>query len=191
MSRETDAESIGRGYNYPHVVAAYWSMYRLGRNHNGPVTNHAWDWYLDQAYETIKFMFSRSPNGRRRVGYVDLGLMEGDFILSVFEDLKREGWNDKARVVEDLMKERETAGSRRRFPSAARWPGTRRDRKRFMRGASSSATTTKRWSHSTRSSATSRRCCTGAQRQRAGCWDFSTPERLEASSGSCTITVPD
>ena len=33
--KKTDAESIGRGYNYPHVIAAYWSMYRLARNHPG------------------------------------------------------------------------------------------------------------------------------------------------------------
>ncbi|HEX5885288.1 MAG TPA: DUF5695 domain-containing protein, partial [Pyrinomonadaceae bacterium] len=124
--KKTDAESIGRGYNYPHVVAAYWSMYRLARDHNGLVTNHAWDWYLDQAYETIKFMFSRSPNGRRRVGYVDLGLMEGDIILSVLEDLKREGWNDKAHVVEDLMKERAERWKQEAFPfgSEMAWDST-------------------------------------------------------------------
>ena len=76
--KKSDAESIGRGYNYPHVVAAYWSMYRVARNHSGLVTNHPWNWYLDQAYQTTKFTFSRTPNGRRRVGYVELGLMEGD-----------------------------------------------------------------------------------------------------------------
>jgi len=124
--KKTDAESIGRGYNYPHVVAAYWSMYRLARNHTGLVTNHAWDWYLDQAYETTKFMFGRSPNGRRRVGYVELGLMEGDIILSVLEDLKREGWNEKARVVEDLMKERADRWKQEAFPfgSEMAWDST-------------------------------------------------------------------
>ena len=71
-------------------------MYRLARNHTGLVTNHAWDWYLDQAYETAKFMFGRQPNGRRRVGYVELGLMEGDIIVALLEDLKREAWQEKA-----------------------------------------------------------------------------------------------
>ncbi len=124
--KKTDAESIGRGYNYPHVVAAYWAMYRLARNHNGLVTNHAWNWYLDQAYETIKFMFSRNPNGRRRVGYVELGLMEGDIILSVLEDLKREGWNEKAVVVEELMKERTERWKQEAFPfgSEMAWDST-------------------------------------------------------------------
>jgi Family of unknown function (DUF5695) len=124
--KKTDAESIGRGYNYPHVVAAYWSMYRLARNHTGLVTNHPWDWYLDQAYETVKFMFSRTPNGRRRVGYVELGLMEGDIILAVLEDLKREGWNEKATVVEALMKERAERWKQEAFPfgSEMAWDST-------------------------------------------------------------------
>ena len=43
-----DSERIDRAYNYPHVVAAYWTMYRLARNHNGLVTNHPWDWYLNR-----------------------------------------------------------------------------------------------------------------------------------------------
>jgi len=104
--KKVDAESIGRGYNYPHVVAAYWSMYRLARNHPGLVTNHSWDWYLDQAYETAKFMFGRQANGRRRVGYVELGLMEGDILVALLDDLKREAWTEKAQVVENLMRER-------------------------------------------------------------------------------------
>src|SRR5207302_1025813 len=36
--KKSEAESIGRGYNYPQVVAAYWSMYRVARNHAGSVT---------------------------------------------------------------------------------------------------------------------------------------------------------
>ena len=124
--KRSDAESIGRGYNYPHVVAAYWSMYRLARNHTGLVSNHTWDWYLDQAYETVRFMFGRNPNGRRRVGYVELGLMEGDIILAVLEDLKREGWNEKAGVVEALMKERAERWKQEAFPfgSEMAWDST-------------------------------------------------------------------
>src|SRR4029079_7408741 len=104
--KKSEAESIGRGYNYPHVIAAYWSMYRVARNHPGLVTNHPWDWYLDHAYETAKFMFGRQANGRRRVGYVELGLMEGDIIVALLDDLKREAWAEKAQVIEGLMRER-------------------------------------------------------------------------------------
>ena len=124
--KKADAESVGRGYNYPHVIAAYWSMYRLARNHPGLVTNHSWDWYLDQAYETAKFMFGRQANGRRRVGYVELGLMEGDVIVALLDDLKREAWQEKAQVVENLMRERTDRWRQDPFPfgSEMAWDST-------------------------------------------------------------------
>lgn len=120
------SEDIGRGYNYPHVVAAYWSLYRVARNHTNLVTNHPWDWYLEQAYQTTKFMFGRNPNGRRRVGYVELGLMEGDIFLALLTDLKREGWTEKATDVEALMKERAERWKGEAFPfgSEMAWDST-------------------------------------------------------------------
>ena len=124
--KKSDAESIGRGYNYPHVVAAYWSLYRIERNQNGLVTKHPWDWYLEQAYQTTKFTFSRQANGRRRLGYVELGLMEGDIFLAVLQDLKREGWNEKATEIEALMKERAERWKQEAFPfgSEMAWDST-------------------------------------------------------------------
>jgi hypothetical protein len=120
------SEDIGRGYNYPHVVAAYWSLYRLARNHSGLVTNHSWDWYLDQAYQTTRFMFGRNENGRRRVGYVELGLMEGDIFLALLNDLQREGWAEKAAAVEALMKERADRWKQEAYPfrSEMAWDST-------------------------------------------------------------------
>ena len=124
--KKVDAESIGRGYNYPHVIAAYWSMYRLARNHPGLVTNHSWEWYLDQAFETARFMFGRQANGRRRVGYVDLGLMEGDILVALLDDLKREAWQEKAQVIESLMKERTDRWKEEAYPfgSEMAWDST-------------------------------------------------------------------
>lgn len=124
--KKSDAESIGRGYNYPHTVAAYWSIYRLARNHTGLVSNHPWDWYLEQAYQTTKFTFSRNTGGRRRVGYVDLGLMEGDIFLALLEDLKREGWTEKAADIEALMKERAERWKQEAYPfgSEMAWDST-------------------------------------------------------------------
>lgn len=124
--KKADAESIGRGYNYPHVIAAYWSMYRLARNYKGLVTKHSWDWYLDQAYQTAKFMFSRQPDGKRRVSYVELGLMEGDIIVALLEDLKREAWQDKADDIERLMKERADRWKQEPYPfgSEMAWDST-------------------------------------------------------------------
>jgi len=124
--KKSEAESIGRGYNYPHVVAAYWSMYRVARNHAGLVTNHPWDWYLEQAYQTTKFTFSRAPNGRRRVGYVELGLMEGDIFLALLKDLQREGWTERANEIEKLMKERADRWKNEAYPfgSEMAWDST-------------------------------------------------------------------
>lgn len=124
--RKDQAESIGRGYNYPHVVAAYWSMYRNARNTENLVKNHAWDWYLNQAFETTKFAFSRGANGRRRVGYVELGLMEGTIFLELLKDLKREGWIDKAAEVEKLMRERTDEWRKDEYPfgSEMAWDST-------------------------------------------------------------------
>jgi len=85
-------------------VAAYWSMYRNARNNSGLVKDHPWDWYLTQAFETTRFAFGRNADGKRRVGYVELGLMEGTIFLELLKDLKREGWTEKADEVERLMK---------------------------------------------------------------------------------------
>lgn len=124
--KKDQAESVGRGYNYPHAVAAYWSMYRNARNTENLVKNHPWDWYLDQAFQTTKFMFGRNPDGKRRVGYVELGLMEGTIFLELLKDLKREGWTEKAAEVEKLMKERADVWKTEEYPfgSEMAWDST-------------------------------------------------------------------
>ncbi len=40
------SETVDRSYNYPHIAAANWVLYRFARNNQGLVTNHPWDWYL-------------------------------------------------------------------------------------------------------------------------------------------------
>ena len=124
-NKET-SEDIGRGYNYPHVVAAYWAMYRVARNHPGMVTAHPWQWYLEQAYQTTHFMFSRDARGDRRVGYVELGLMEGDVFLALLKDLQNEGWTGKATDVTALMRERADRWSHEAYPfgSEMAWDST-------------------------------------------------------------------
>jgi len=124
--KKDQAESVGRGYNYPHVVAAYWAMYRVARNNENLVKNHAWDWYLNQAFETTKFAFSRKADGKYRVDYVELGLMEGTIFLELLKDLKREGLAEKAAEIEKLMKERADVWSREEYPflSEMAWDST-------------------------------------------------------------------
>lgn len=124
--KKDHAESIGRGYNYPHVVAAYWAMYRLARNNQNLVKNHDWDWYLNQAFETTKFAFSRKADGKRRVDYVELGLMEGTIFLELLRDLQREGWAEKHAEIEKLMKERADLWTKEEYPflSEMAWDST-------------------------------------------------------------------
>jgi hypothetical protein len=71
-------------------------------------------------------MFGRNANGRRRVGYVELGLMEGDIFLALLNDLKREGWSEKAGDVETLMKERADRWKGEAYPfgSEMAWDST-------------------------------------------------------------------
>src|SRR5262249_60583373 len=61
-----------------------------------------------------------------RVGYVELGLMEGDIFLALLDDLKREGWSEKATDVENLMKERAERWKGEAFPfgSEMAWDST-------------------------------------------------------------------
>ncbi len=116
------SENIGRGYNYPHVVAAYWAMYRVARSHPGMVTAHPWSWYLNQAYQTTRFMFSRDAQGHRRVGYVELGLMEGNVFLALLNDLKHERMTTQAATVETLMKERADLWRHKAYPFGSEMP---------------------------------------------------------------------
>lgn len=97
-------------------------MYRVARNHPGLVTAHPWTWYLDQAYQTTHFMFSRDANGNRRVGYVELGLMEGDVFLKLLNDLKYEGMTAQAADVEALMKERADRWKGEAYPFGSEMP---------------------------------------------------------------------
>jgi hypothetical protein len=73
------ADAVNRAYDYPHVVAAYWTMYRLARKSSGLVTAQTWQWYLEKAFNTAKFMTGgfAQPGARGGVGYVNVGLMNG------------------------------------------------------------------------------------------------------------------
>ena len=119
-------DDIGRGYNYPHVVAAYWALYRTARNHPSLTKAHPWSWYLDQAYHTTEFLTSRNPDGGDRVGYWRLGMMEGDIFVALLQDLRREGWTEKADLIEARMKERADRWKGEPFPfgSEMAWDST-------------------------------------------------------------------
>jgi hypothetical protein len=114
------ADAVDRSFNYPHIAAAHWVMYRLARNNSGLVTNHPWDWYLDNAYRTCTAMMQFAR------GYARHGQMEGDIFVEILRDLKREGWEEKASELESVMKKRTERwrGEEYPFGSEMAWDST-------------------------------------------------------------------
>ena len=110
------ADDVGRSYNYPHVVAAYWSLYRIARNTKGLATKHPWEWYLNQAYETSLAMRSQAPY------YTRFGQMEGTVFIRVLDDMKVEGWKEKAVQLEAVMRERADLWRTEAYPFGSEMP---------------------------------------------------------------------
>ncbi|KAH9486468.1 hypothetical protein JR316_0000533 [Psilocybe cubensis] len=109
-----------RAYDYIHVTAAYWALYRVARNYPNLVKTHTWQWYINQAVLTVSSM----TNGK--VGYAGDGLMGETVLLYLLDDLKREGLTDNVTLVEDRMRSRATvwAGERYPFGSEMAWDST-------------------------------------------------------------------
>ncbi|WP_033922815.1 DUF5695 domain-containing protein [Sphingomonas sp. 37zxx] len=117
---EKGAADLGRSYNYPHVAAAHWVMYRLARNHAGLVKRHDWRWYLRWAYRTTVAMQRDAPE------YAKFGQMEGEIFLEILADLKREAMVAEADAVEAIMKARADHWLTLRYPfgSEMAWDST-------------------------------------------------------------------
>ena len=110
------AETVERSYNYPHVAAAHWVMYRLARNYEGLVQQQNWDWYLDNAFLTSMAMVELAPY------YAQFGQMEGSVFLNILSDLKAEGWWEQARLLEELMKKRTEHWASLNYPFGSEMP---------------------------------------------------------------------
>ncbi len=110
------AMTVGRSYNYPPVAAAHWVLYRLARDHDGLVTNHPWDWYLDRAYQTAQAMVRLAPQ------YAQFGQMEGTVFLLILLDLKREGWTTQAQALEITMRYRADVWRSLGYPFGSEMP---------------------------------------------------------------------
>jgi hypothetical protein len=110
------SEDLGRSFNYPHVVAVYWALYRLARDHQGLATHHDWQWYLTQAYETTMAMTRLAPD----LG--QFGQMEGDVFVAVLEDLRREGMTADADELEAAMRLRAEAWQKLAYPFGSEMP---------------------------------------------------------------------
>ena len=110
------SERVDRSYDYPHVAAAYWVFYRLARDHERLVTNHSWDWYLNQAYETSVAMTNFAAE------LAVFGQMEGDIFLEILNDLRREGWKEKADDLEARMRSRTERWRKESYPFGSEMP---------------------------------------------------------------------
>jgi hypothetical protein len=110
------SEAVDRSYDYPHVAAAYWVLYRLARNHEGLVTNHPWDWYLNHAYETSIAMTDYAKD------LAVFGQMEGSIFVQILADLQREGLNTQADALESKMRERANRWKQQAYPFGSEMP---------------------------------------------------------------------
>lgn len=115
------SEETWRAYNYPHQAAIYWAMYRLARNFDGLVTNHDWQWYLNQAYQTVMAMHKFCGKD----AFLELeqyGLMVGSVHKSILADLKHENWTKEANTFENYMKYRYQIWANLQYPYGSEMP---------------------------------------------------------------------
>jgi Family of unknown function (DUF5695) len=110
------SEAVDRSYDYPHVAAAYWVLYRLARNYHGLVTNHPWDWYLNQAYETSMAMTKNAQD------LSVFGQMEGSVFVAIVTDLKRENMTQQADALESKTRERADRWKSEAYPFGSEMP---------------------------------------------------------------------
>jgi hypothetical protein len=99
-----------RAYDYIHVTAAYWALYRVARNYPGLTKVRSWEWYLNQAVLTVLTM----TNGQ--IDYANDGLMGETVLLYLLDDLKREGLTTNATAVQSRMQQRATTWAGERYP---------------------------------------------------------------------------
>lgn len=110
------AASPERSYNYPHVAAAQWVLYRLARFHKGLVNAHDWRFYLEQAYHTSMAMVKLAPY------YAQFGQMEGDVFVAILKDLKAEGMQAEATQLTDVMRKRAAHWTSQKYPFGSEMP---------------------------------------------------------------------
>ncbi|KAJ2988832.1 hypothetical protein NUW58_g3774 [Xylaria curta] len=119
----SSAYTVDRAYNYVHVAAAYWSMYRVARAYPSLVKSHNWEWYLLHAHNTI----IRAT--QRDVGYNRVGLMGETVFGEILADLTREGKTSEASALTTAMRSRATQWNSEAVPygSEMAWDSTGQD----------------------------------------------------------------
>lgn len=111
-----EADNLGRSYNYPHVAAAHWVLYRLARNYSGLVEEQSWKQHLIDAAETGMAMVNIAPY------YAQFGQMEGTVFYLILNDLKNEGLTEEATRLENEMKKRANHWRSLQYPFGSEMP---------------------------------------------------------------------
>jgi len=111
-----EADNLGRSYNYPHVAAAHWMMYRLARNYKGLVDQSTWKKHLIDAAQTGMAMVNLAPY------YSEFGQMEGTVFYLILTDLKNEGMTVEAQQLETAMKKRANHWRSLEYPFGSEMP---------------------------------------------------------------------
>ncbi len=112
-------ETTWRAFNYPHVAAVYWALYKLAKFHPQYVTHHPAKWYLNQASGTGLAMFTLSGG---QGGLAQFGLMVGSVFPEILKDLGTEGMTAEAAKFEGVMRQRVDIWSRLKYPFASEMP---------------------------------------------------------------------
>ncbi|KAG6046402.1 hypothetical protein E4U39_001408 [Claviceps sp. Clav50 group G5] len=122
----TDASSVWRAYDYVHVSAVYYSLYRAERVSPGILTRRPASWYLNQAYHTVMASQATYSDGTPITAYSDVGLMGETIWTHLLEDLKAENMMDEFKNMTHVMRERtkEWAGQSSPFGSEMAWDST-------------------------------------------------------------------
>jgi len=121
-----EAYATDRAYDYVHVSAAYWALYRVARFYPDIVKQATWDWYLSQSYNTVMYCMGTNAQGQPNAGYSELGLMGETVWGYLLEDLKAENYTTEANILEARMKRRAEAWSMQIVPygSEMAWDST-------------------------------------------------------------------
>ena len=129
---ESHSLETWRAYNYPHVTAVYWSLYRLGRWHS-PAADEAAAVAVVPAARTRRrwpcgpTAATRGRRSRRNgTGTAQWGLMVGSVFELLLTDLYREGWVSEAREMQTFIEKRIGVWLKMPFPygSEFAWDST-------------------------------------------------------------------
>ncbi|PYH93437.1 hypothetical protein BO71DRAFT_381593 [Aspergillus ellipticus CBS 707.79] len=107
---------LDRAYDYVHVSALYWGLYRAGRIAPSVLTLRPSTWYLVQSYKTVLFAFGSQPDGSENTYYNDLGLMGETVWMYLLNDLRAENYTSEATKLESIMRSRAEAWSTQEDP---------------------------------------------------------------------------